>query len=380
MARSPFMWLNAFLLALFTVAYAQITSPPTTTSTVSVTQTSTSTKSQFTVPSSVGNGANLIANINDPQAVNAQNVCPGYTATYVKNTTHGLTADLHLAGAACNVYGTDIDSLKLTVEYQAGDRLHIEITPTYTGSANSSWFVLPEALVPKAKVERFSGGRHYDLEFSYSNSPTFSFTVKRLSTGDVLWSSKGSKLVFENQFIEFGSTLPENYNLYGLGEVIHGLRLGNNFTRTLFAADVGDPVDRNLYSDHPFYLDTRYFEINDTSGDITYVANATDATAKYTSYSHGVYLRNAHAQEILLLPTNITWRTLGGNIDLYFYAGPTQKKVTEAYQKSTIGLPAMQQYFSFGYHQCRWGYTGWKELQSVVDNFKKFSIPLDTIW
>lgn len=65
---------------------------------------------------------------------------------------------------------------------------------------------------------------------SWSNKPTFSFSVKRKETGDVLFTTEGTVLVYEDQFIEFGSPLPENYNLYGLGEVVRGLRLGNNLT------------------------------------------------------------------------------------------------------------------------------------------------------
>lgn len=59
----------------------------------------------------------------------------------------------------------------------------------------------------------------------------------------MLFDTTGTVLVFENQFIEFVSSLPAGYNLYGLGERIHGLRLGNNFTATIYAADVGDPID-----------------------------------------------------------------------------------------------------------------------------------------
>ena len=40
----------------------------------------------------------------------------------------------------------------------------------------------------------------------------------------------------------------------------------------------------------------------------------------------------------------------------------------------------MQQYWTLGYHQCRWGYANWSQLQDVVDNFRKFDIPLETIW
>ncbi|KAG0649653.1 Alpha-glucosidase [Hyphodiscus hymeniophilus] len=344
--------------------------------------TTTSFRSIFTVPASADASVPLIPNINDPQAVNAQEVCPGYKASNVKQTTSGLTADLSLAGTACNVYGTDVDALSLTVEYQSDDRLHVEITPTYVDSSNSSWFVLPEALVPKPTIDAHGNSslQDNDLKFAWSNDPNFSFTVIRQSTGDVLFSTTGSQLVFENQFIEFSSSLPENYNLYGLGEVIHGLRMGNNFTRTFWAADVGDPIDYNIYGDHTFFLDTRYFEKDEKTGNLTYAPNATDPTAKYVSYSHGVYMRNSHGQEVLMRPSNITWRTLGGSIDLYFYAGPTQKEVTKAYQTSTTGLPAMQQYFTFGYHQCRWGYTNWTELQEVVDSFASFGIPLENIW
>ena len=361
--------------------FASISSVLAQSSTTSSSDATTSYRAIYTPPSSVDNGLNVLPNINDPQAVNAQDVCPGYTASNVVRTPYGLTASLNLAGSACNVYGTDIETLNLTVEYQSSDRLHVEITPAYVDSSNSSWYILPEALVPKPTIDAdASSTLDSDLNFIWSNDPTFSFSVIRQSTGDVLFSSAGSNLVFENQFIEFGSSLPENYNLYGMGETIHGLRMGNNFTRTFYAADAGDPIDYNIYGDHAFYLDTRYYEVDQTNGSLTYAANATNATAQYSSYSHGVYLRNAHGQEVLMRPSNITWRTLGGSIDLYFYAGPTQDKVTKAYQTSTIGLPAMQQYFTFGYHQCRWGYKNWSELQDVVDSFAKFGIPLENIW
>lgn len=44
--------------------------------------------------------------------------CPGYTASNVKTTDSGVTANLKLAGAACNVYGTDLKELTLQVTYE----------------------------------------------------------------------------------------------------------------------------------------------------------------------------------------------------------------------------------------------------------------------
>ncbi|KAK8253910.1 hypothetical protein IWZ00DRAFT_211443 [Phyllosticta capitalensis] len=46
--------------------------------------------------------------------------CPGYTASNVQDRGSTLTADLKLAGTACNTYGRDLTELKLRVEYQTG--------------------------------------------------------------------------------------------------------------------------------------------------------------------------------------------------------------------------------------------------------------------
>ncbi|KAI1265016.1 family 31 glycosyl hydrolase [Xylariaceae sp. FL1019] len=325
------------------------------------------------------NGSFTSSSINDPGAIVPQSMCPGYTASnIIENRVGGFAADLVLAGDACNVYGNDIPELSLLVEYQAADRLHIEIQPKYISQNNQSWFVLPGVLVPKPE-STLESAPISDLDFSYTNDPTFQFTITRKTTGDILFTTAGTKLVYEDQFIEFGSSLPDNYNLYGLGETIHNIRLGNNLTRTMLNADVGDFVDSNLYGTHPFYLDTRYFQV-DESGNLTYAPDATDKSAAYRSYTHGVFQRNAHAQEIVLQESSITWRALGGSIDLYFFEGPTQDEVTKAYQTSAIGLPAMQQYWTFGFHQCRWGYQNWTEVQGVIDNFAQNEIPLETMW
>lgn len=220
------------------------------------------------------------------------------------------------------------------------------------------------------------------------NEPSFWFSVTRQSTGDVLFTTKDTRLVYENQFVEFVNALPEDYNLYGLGERIHGLRLNNNFTATIYAADVGDPIDRNLYGSHPFYLETRYFEkgANSTAKralkqsdlhqrSFGYDEKRDAGGSPYESYSHGVYYRNLHGMDVVLKPENLTWRTLGGAIDLFFFDGPTQPEVTKQYQESAIGLPAMQQYWTFGYHQCRWGYRNWTEFREIIETLEAFEIP-----
>lgn len=197
---------------------------------IEISGTTTTFRPIFTVPPEADVSAPVLPNINDPNATDAQTVCPGYNATNVKRTDYGLTATLNLAGPACNVYGTDIDTLNLTVEYQSADRLAVRVVPTYIVASNSSQYILPTTLVrqPMIDADANTSSLTSDLSFVWSNDPTFSFSVYRKSTGDTLFSTAGTKLVYENQFIEFASALPENYNLYGLGETIHGLRLGNS--------------------------------------------------------------------------------------------------------------------------------------------------------
>lgn len=227
---------------------------------------------------------------------------------------------------------------------------------------------------------------------SGSNEPSFWFSVTRKSTGDTVFTTENTKLVYEDQFIEFGSQLPADYSLSGFGEHIHGLKLNNNWTATIYAADVGDPIDRNLYGSHPFYLDTRYFE-KDISGKQRLVKMSEieergygyeyghgSGGSPYQSFSHGVYLRNVHAQEVKFESEKLTWRLLGGSVDLFFFGGPTPADVTKQFVMSAAGAPAMQNYWAFGYHQCRWGYHNWTETREVVETLRDFDIPMETIW
>lgn len=218
-----YMFLRLLFLGLCPLSLAQ-------SSTLTSADATTSYRAIFTVPADADVGQPVLPNIQDPQAVNAQTVCPGYTASNVQTSDTGLTANLDLAGANCSVYGNDVQNLTLTVEYQDTGRLNIQIQPRYIGPQNETWFILPEALVPKPASSGNASSNTSDFVVSWTNDDSFSFTVSRKSTNDTLFTTAGSKLVYEDQFIEFVSPLPENYNLYGLGEVIHGFRLGNNLT------------------------------------------------------------------------------------------------------------------------------------------------------
>ena len=61
------------------------------------------------------------ATYSDPKVLDA---CPGYKAKNVLDLGHKLTADLVLAGTACNVFGNDTEKLKLEVTYENRKSIH----------------------------------------------------------------------------------------------------------------------------------------------------------------------------------------------------------------------------------------------------------------
>lgn len=238
----PILWAMALLASISLLLFAGLQlrragqHGPSTVSRISAPSATVGGTPTFTLPADADLGMNVLPNIHDPEAVDPQAVCPGYRASNVRSTDSGFTADLDLAGPGCHVYGNDVEHLTLSVEFQTDDRLHVEIRPRYVGPQNETWFLLPEALVPRPPHNPQYQSSGSSMYVSWSNDPSFSFSVRRKETGDTLFSTQGKVLVYEDQFIEFGSSLPENYNLYGLGEVIHGFRLGNNLTSTFMHA------------------------------------------------------------------------------------------------------------------------------------------------
>ena len=300
----------------------------------------------------------MLPNVADSSPSNAQKSCPGYKATNIKENATGLTADLNIAGGACNVYGNDIQSLILSVQYQSKDRLAVRIYPKYLAPSNQSLYVLSEPLTPLPGVEFGSSKANSDLNFTWSNSPSFQFRVSRVSSGEILFDTYGQVIVFEDQFLELVTSMVPDYNIYGLAENLHSFRLGNNYTQTFWNAynlDNDQELDVNGHSTHPMYLETRY--------------------SNGSSLSHGVYARNAHGQDWLLRPQSVTYRTIGGSFDFYFISGRTPKEVISQYQTGIVRTPVMQPYWAFGFHQVRWSYQNWtRSVNNIVPAYLKLTV------
>ncbi|KAK4443111.1 putative glycoside hydrolase [Podospora aff. communis PSN243] len=279
--------------------------------------------------------------------------CPGYKASNVKTSSTGLTATLTLAGAACNVYGDDLKELRLEVSYETDSRLHVKIQDP----ANNVYQV-PASVFPRPSSK---GSRRPALKFEYKPNP-FSFSVRRASTNEILFDTSAAALIFESQYLRLRTKLPENPNLYGLGEHSDPFRLKTSrYVRTLWSQDsFGVPDNSNLYGNHPVYFEHR------------------------KSGSHGVFFLNSNGMDVVIDKDQagtqyLEYNTLGGVLDFYFFAGPSPVEVARQYAE-VAGLPAMMPYWSLGFHQCRYGYRDAFEVAEVVHNYSVAGIPLETMW
>ncbi|KAI0179182.1 glycoside hydrolase family 31 protein [Hypoxylon sp. FL1284] len=282
--------------------------------------------------------------------------CPGYAASNVVDADGTVTADLTLSGDACDIYGTDLPNLQLLVEYQSETRLHVKIF-----DAGLDVFQVQEDILPRPPSQNISSS-DAALQFSFVENP-FSFSVTRSSSGEVLFNTNGSQLVFESQYVYLRTQLPQDPNIYGLGEHSDSFRLPtDSYQRVLWNSESPFiPRLSNLYGSHPNYLDHR--------GD---------------AGSHGVFLLNSNGMNININRTDsgeqfLEYNTIGGVLDFYFLAGPGPSDVSKQYAE-VVGLPAMMPYWTFGFHQCKYGYWDVNYAAEVVGNYSAANIPLETLW
>nr|XP_015212266.1 PREDICTED: lysosomal alpha-glucosidase [Lepisosteus oculatus]XP_015212267.1 PREDICTED: lysosomal alpha-glucosidase [Lepisosteus oculatus] len=269
---------------------------------------------------------------------------PGYKMGPLTPTERGQTATL--SRAAPSFLPRDISTLRLEVVLESPGCLHLTLKdPT-----------APRYEVPLPVPRR--GPRPPSPLYSVDFVPEpFGLVVRRSSSGRVLLNTTVAPLLFADQFLQLSTSLPSRL-LSGLGEHLTPLTLDLNWTSvTLWNRDMAPHSDANLYGSHPFYL------LQEGDG-----------------LAHGVFLLNSNAVEVLLQPAPaLTWRALGGVIDLYVFLGPDPQSVVRQYQE-VIGYPAMPPYWSLGFHLCRWGYQTTNVTRRVVQRMHSAGFPLDVQW
>jgi len=263
----------------------------------------------------------------------------------VTDTAKGHTATLTRVNTP-SWYGADVGTVKLDVEYQTDSRLRIKFS-----DANTARFEVPLNIPsPPSRAPN----PLYAVEFV--TSPVFAIRVRRRSNNALLFDTSIGGLVFSDQFLQIATRL-NTATVYGLGEHEHtSLRHDMNWkTWGMYSRDKEVTNDVNLYGVHPFYMNL------ETGG----------------TGAHGVFFCNANAQEVTLMPAPaLTYRTIGGLLDIYLFLGPTPDSVVQQYNQA-LTPPVMMPYWSLGFQLSRWGYRDINHMKEAIGRMRQYNIPHD---
>jgi alpha-glucosidase (family GH31 glycosyl hydrolase) len=267
---------------------------------------------------------------------NMQQTSTGYQGTLTTSQTTGQ-------------FGAPISPLTLVIDFDTADRVRIRIT-----DPNHARWEIPESILPTPSPAN-PAQKNYAVK--WTNSP-FSFMVVRTLDSQVIFDSSAVPLTFADQFLQIGTKLTQtDANIYGLGEHRVPLRLNNDYhIYTMWARDDPTPVDQNEYGDHPFYMELGA-----------------------TGSANGAFLRNSNGLDVVLQPDSLTFRAIGGVIDLFVFVGPTPTDVVQQYH-AVIGLPHMPPAWSLGWQQSHYGMPSIEYVENVVANYSANNIPLDVMW
>lgn len=349
--------------------------------------------------------------------------CPGYRpAGPVKTSPSGFTLPLSLNGKDCHAYGVDIRNLTLSVVYEKPHQLHVHIYDTeeqqYQLPLDGAGLFTRMDSDPE-KVHNASNADDSHLEFHHTGNDTSSpwgFWITRKNAprnSAPLFDTRPSRiptyqkpmnetmvnshrnttampthnLIFENQYVQLSSALPQDANLYGLGERYSGGNIGDagwrlnpdNMLQPFFTLDAGDPVESNMYGYHPVYMEVR---------------NSTERDDRIDA--HVVAFQNTAGLDVLMRRGVIQYRGIGGTLDLRFFSGQDSSQTSQKRDNSTanasspqtameqyvqyVNLPVWNPIWSFGYHQLRWGYRNTSELKHIHKAMREADIPLETMW
>lgn len=140
--------------------------------------------------------------------------------------------------------------------------------------------------------------------------------ISRLSTKTVIFHTDLKQLIFSDQFLQLSTKVPGTH-LYGLGEHKDDFRKELDWrTYTMLNSDRAPTENLPAYGTHPFYLMVEDDQAN----------------------SHGVLLFNNNIMDVVLQPSAITFRPIGGVLDFYIYLGPTPASVISQHIE-LIGRP-----------------------------------------
>lgn len=219
----------------------------------------------------------------------------GYSLSDMKETSTGYVGILSLIGSGSTTYGEDIKQLTLEVVFETVDIVRVKITDSHA----KRWEV-PESIIQRPhatkRPDSNDDGVALNYKFIYTESP-FTFEVIRIKDGRSLFKLDSTTLIYKNQYLEVTTTIDKEAYTYGLGESTRlNQALASDRTYTLWAADIAAlGFNQNLYGSFPYYIQMVH------------------------GSAHGAMLMNSNGMDVTLTSNKLTFKPVGGIIDLYVF-------------------------------------------------------------
>jgi len=246
----------------------------------------------------------------------------------------------------------------LEVSFIAYDKDHLNIV---IRDAEKSRYEMPhEEPYPHVRNPQNISIKESNFDIFVKNDP-FDIIVIRKATEEVIFKLT-DRFIYSDLYLEFSFYTPTNH-IYGLGERLGSLQYTPG-VYTLYMLDQSGEIDPgkpgfNQQGHHSMYM------MKEKSG-------------KY----HVNLLRNINAQEVVLAndSSKVTWKLIGGVIDLNFFLGDSPEEASIKYHKYLGGwtLPAL---WHLGHHQSKFqGYMSATHLSQIIKGFEDAKLPLESLW
>lgn len=201
------------------------------------------------------------------------------------------------------------------------------------------------------------------VTFEYTESP-FDFRIIRKQNGAILFSTYNQQIIYSDHYLEIGTEVDSEF-VYGIGERFQETFRKKDGKWTVFNRDRGQVIDNGVgyqtYGYYPFYL-----------------------LKERNNLFHINYLRSSNAMDVIKSTKDnkhyITYKVIGGVLDFRFFIGELSPETTVERLNLYNGRAPIPPFWSFGFHQCRWGYKNISDLEAVVSGYERNGLPLDTIW
>ncbi|GFQ91347.1 lysosomal alpha-glucosidase [Trichonephila clavata] len=268
----------------------------------------------------------------------------GYSIGNIVQDGRQITADLKRSTSSG--FPNDVLSLHLIITFIDDSILRIKII-----DPNTKRYEVP---IPINDALKELYGPNYNVKIDSKNG---NLLITRKVNGVVIFRTNLSQLVYSDQFLQLSSYLPSPY-IYGIGEHYGSFLRSVNWTKfTVFNSDKEPEPNYPLYGSQPFYL-----------------------SLEEDGKANGVFLFNSNAMDVILQPTPaITFRPIGGVLDLFIMLGPYPDSVIQQYT-DIVGRPSMPPFWGLGFHLCRYGYDTLNNTKETLQRNLDAGIPLDVQW